>query len=468
MRVRTVIFTLSLALSGTYGCATLSVRPFRVGETAALRPGRPPAAFFFSAPVSSAPAPIPAILTLESEPWPAIEAEPSPSFDEIAPPSEEKPIEHQKERPTAVRLQDPPPTTLQGVRGPRADDELLDLVEKDLDRAFEQRAESRPLEFSKAVIENSKVRYFVNYFSGNGKSYFEKILARSGKYLPMISRVLREEGLPEELAYLALIESGFIANATSIHGAVGLWQFLPTTARQYGLRIDRWVDERRDPVKSTRAAAAYLKDLHDYFGRWYLATAAYNAGQGAIDRAMQRTGAKDFWSLSRKSQLSEETRNFVPKFVAVTLIATNLQKYGFTDILYERPLEYEEVEIETPLKLATVAELAGAEFASIRELNPALLRSATPPGDKKFWLKLPDGSGAKFTQALQGQKETSAAASAFVTHEVKKGETIFAIARRYGLGIRALMEFNGLADSRLRIGQKLKILLLDGLRGALR
>jgi len=467
MRSRAVIFALGLALNGTYGCASLTFRPFRFGETTALRPGRSPAAFFFSAPVSSAPPAVPAILTFESELRPAIGVAPPPGFNETAPPAEEKQPKQQEKRPTAVSLQYPPPTTLQSVRGPRADDELLDLVEKDLDRAVEQRAESRPLEFSKAVIENAKVRHFINYFSGSGKSYFEKILARSGKYLPMISRVLREEGLPEELAYLALIESGFITSATSIHGAVGLWQFVPTTARQYGLRIDRWVDERRDPVKSTRAAAAYLKNLHDYFGRWHLATAAYNAGQGTIDRAMQRTGAKDFWSLSRKSQLSEETRNFVPKFVAVTLIATNLQKYGFADILYEKPLEYEEVKIEAPLKLATVAEMAGAELASIRELNPALIRNATPLGDKNFWVKLPEGSSTTFAQALQRQKEKPAGGSEFVTHEVKKGETLFAIAKRYGLGVRALMEFNSLADARLRIGQKLKV-LLGGLRGSLR
>ena len=177
----------------------------------------------------------------------------------------------------------------------------------------------------------------------------------------MISKVLSQEGLPEEFAYLALLESSLNVTTTSPSGAVGLWQFIPVTARQYGLRIDEWIDERRDPVKSTRAAAAYLKDLHQYFGRWYLATAAYNAGQGAIDRAIQSTGAKDFWSLSEKARLTEETRNFVPKFIAIALIASDPQKYGLGEILYAAPLDYEEVEMPGPMKLDAVAELADSD-----------------------------------------------------------------------------------------------------------
>ncbi|MBI2534319.1 MAG: transglycosylase SLT domain-containing protein [Deltaproteobacteria bacterium] len=388
--------------------------------------------------------------------------------EEAAPPREaEKKPSKQVTHPKPVKISEPASTTLQKVKGPRADDRLLDLVEKDLDKAIEKPAEARRREFSKAVMESPRVRYFVNYFSGNGKSNFEKILARSGKYLPMISRILREEGLPDELAYLALIESGFVTNAVSIHGATGLWQFVPATARKYGLRIDGWIDERRDPVKSTRAAAAYLKDLHDYFGRWYLATAAYNGGQGAVDRAMQSSKTRDFSSLAENVKLREETRNFVPKFVAVTLIATDLQKYGFESVRYESPLEYEEIEIDAPVKLAVLARMAGTDLSSIRELNPALLRNATPPGDKNFAVKIPAGTGAAFAHATHPQKEKSSERAQVVTHEVKKGETLFSIAKRYGQEVRALMEFNGLTDSRLRIGQTIRI-LIQGLSGALR
>ena len=466
MRAFTVKFALALAVCGSFGCASRTFVPFRFAGTATQQPVKSSSLSFTS--VSPALTSTPDSLGAEAD-LPAENSFASPlSSRESAPSGEvEKKPDKQVEHPKPVKHSKPAPTTLQKVNGPRADDRLLDLVEKDLDRAIEKPAESRRLEFSKAVIENSRVRYFVNYFSRSGKRHFEKILARSGKYLPMISRVLREEELPNELAYLALIESGFVTNATSIHGAAGLWQFLPATARKYGLRIDGWIDERRDPVKSTHAAAAYLKDLHDYFGRWYLATAAYNGGQGAVDRAMQNSKTKDFSSLAENVKLREETRNFVPKFVAVTLIASDPQKYGFESVRYESPLEYEEIEIDAPVKLEVLARTAGADIASLRELNPALLRNTTPPGEKSFSVKIPAGTGAAFAKATHPQKEKSAERAQVVTHEVKKGETLFSIAKRYGQEVRALMEFNGLTDTRLRIGQTIRI-LIQGLTGALR
>lgn len=468
MRPAAVIFALGLAVSGTFGCASLTLLPLRGSDGESQPLHITPAGPVSLAPATStgaaaAGAALPdakqqAQVTIAS---PALREETSPLQG-----SEKKPDKPGAQAKPA-RVEESSPTNLQKARGPVADDRLLDLVEKDLDRAVEQPAPSRRLEFSKAVVENPKVRYFVNYFSRSGKNEFEKILARGGKYLPMISAVLREEGLPDELAYLALIESGFAVGATSIHGAAGLWQFVPMTARKYGLRIDGWIDERRDPVKSTRAAAAYLKDLHDYFGRWYLATAAYNAGLGAVDRAFQNSRSREFSSLADNAKLREETRNFVPKFVAATLIATNPQQYGFGSIPYESPLEYEEIEIAAPVKLEALAAMAGTELSTLRELNPSLLRSSIPPGEKSFRVKIPTGAVAAFTKAAERQKEVRTDSAHVVTHEVKKGETLFSIAKRYGQGVRALMEFNGLSDSRLRIGQKLQI-LLQGLRGTLR
>jgi len=234
------------------------------------------------------------------------------------------------------------------------------------------------------------------------------------------------------------------------------------------LRVDQWVDERRDPVKSTRAAAAYLKDLHDHYGRWFLATAAYNAGPANIDRALQQSGAKDFWSIRAKAQLSEETRNFVPKFIAIALIAMDPKKYGFDDVSYEPSLDYEEVEVQRPTTLRTLAALAETEVSVIQDLNPALLRASTPPGEAAFRVNLPVGKASLVLARLNEKpSDKDREAAHVVTHEVKRGETLFSIARFYGLEVRALMRFNHLTTTHLRIGQKLRI-WLDGLRGALR
>jgi membrane-bound lytic murein transglycosylase D len=347
-----------------------------------------------------------------------------------------------------------------------AGDRLLELLQKDIDKAVEQPVERRHLQFSKAVIENARVRHFINYFSKTGKESFAKMLARSGRYMPMIAKILREEGLPEEFAYLALIESGFSPEASSPNGAAGLWQFIATTARKYGLRIDSWVDERRDPVKSTHAAAAHLKELHQYFGKWYLATAAYNAGQGAIDRALQTPGAKNLWGLSTKAQISDETRDFVPKFVAVSLLATHPGKYGLPDVPREEPLDYDEVEVRGSMRLEALAGMAETNLETIQELNPALRRNVTPP-DANFPVKLPIGKALVFAKAYDHFLEKEAASVQVVTHEVKKGETLSSIARRYGQQVRSLMELNGLSSPRLRIGQQLKV-IIEGLRGGLR
>jgi membrane-bound lytic murein transglycosylase D len=361
------------------------------------------------------------------------------------------------------------PVPLKSVSAARSDDQLLDWVDKDLERAFELPVEKRRLEFSKAVMEHRRVRHFIEYFSKSQKEHFTTALARSGRYFPMISKVLREEGLPEELTYLALIESNFQTHAVSPSGAAGLWQFVPETARKYGLRINSWVDERRDPLKSTRAAAAYLKDLHEYFGKWYLATAAYNAGQGAIKKALSNSGAKDFWTLSDKTVLKDETRNFVPKFVAAALIATNPQKYGFSAINYDPALEYDEVEVGGNVQLARLAEMTGVESQMLKEFNPELLQNHTPPGEPRFRVKLPAGNGAvvELLKQQETESERQMETAALVVHEVRRGETLLSIARRYGQEVRMLIELNGLKSSSLRVGQKLRV-MLESLRGRLR
>ena len=473
MTAQTVISLLLLVFCGAFGCGLATV-PLRANQAIFARELPQPATNENPTPVS----------LKQSEPEaldapPATLAEQRDIEEMTLPPPFSKTFIDTTKRTLArpAKIDDTPKAApdlspddsaaLQKTPGPRADNRLLDLLEKDIDKAVEKPNVRRRLEFSKEVSNHPKVRYFINYFSKRGKPYFEKILARSGKYMPMIAKVLNGEGLPEELAYLALIESAFLTNSTSTQGAAGLWQFIPSTARLYGLRIDSWIDERRDPEKSTRAAAAYLKELHGYFGRWYLATAAYNAGQGAIDRAIQQSGAKDFWTLSQKAQLSEETRNFVPKFVAVAIVATNPEKYGFDNLQYESPLEYEGVEIRRSLRIGTLAEMAETDVSTIRGLNPALVGNATPPGNDSFIVKLPVGKSLLFANAYDAGSERALESTESITHEVKKGETLFSIARRYGQEASALMRFNGLTNARLYVGQQLKV-LLQSLSGKLK
>jgi membrane-bound lytic murein transglycosylase D len=345
---------------------------------------------------------------------------------------------------------------------PITDSRLDELVGIDIQKAAEQPKERRSIEFSKEVMRHPKVRYFIDYFTKRARPFFEQTLARAGRYLPMIATALSEAGLPQELAYLALVESSFLPDAKSSKGAVGLWQFIPNTARLHGLRIDRWVDERRDPEKATRAAAAYLKELHDYYGRWYLAAAAYNAGPGAIDRALQSSRAQDFWGL--KAQISQETRNYVPKFVAIATIAAEPEKYGLSQISFDAPLNYEEIELNAPLNLNALAELTAADAATLRDLNPALLRQWTPPGAREYRVKVPVGKAALYAARIL-EKNTASLREVF--HQVRKGETLASIARHYGFAPRSLVDLNGLTSARVSVGQKLKI-VLDGQRIAMR
>jgi membrane-bound lytic murein transglycosylase D len=358
------------------------------------------------------------------------------------------------------------PTPPQATSKLGDDNRLLEFLEKDLNKAVDQPKERRRLQFSKQVINDPKVRLFIKQYTTTAKGQFQTLLARSGKYMPMISKVLTDEGLPEELGYLALVESELLVNARSQFGAVGLWQFVPATGRQYGLRIDDWVDERRDPIKSTRAAASYLKELHSYYGRWFLVTAAYNAGPGIINKALQNSRANDFWDIKKKSQLREETRNFVPKFVAMALIANDPKKYGFENIPYQEPLEFDEVEAEGLLKIDDIAEMSESDMATIKELNPALLHNLTPPGEKGYPIRVPVGKAQVFAKANDNLKGPESRSARLLTHEVKRGETLVTIARRYGQAVKMLMQLNGLTTQHLQIGQKIKV-LLDGMRANL-
>lgn len=452
MRAAAVIFGLSLAVSGIFGCSSMNLHAPLKSE------GAEPA------PLALAPQPSPkplssALLELIRQQDITDET----LFAPVVLPENASLSQNDKrealQRPTTKATKAQPKKPAASAR--RYDHGSLALAETNLQQPVEQSSRPRHLQFSEAVRENPRVRYFIRYFSKRAKRPFANALARAGRYFPMIAKVFRDEGVPEDFAYLALIESYFSPRALSPAGALGLWQFVRGTARRYGLKISRWIDERRDPIKSTRAAAAYLKDLHLAFNHWYLATAAYNAGEQAIEKIMRHSPAKDFASFIGKSELTEETRNFVPKFVAAALIASDPQKYGFGDVVQDPQAEYEEVEVQGNLPLASLARMAATDTATLRELNPALLHAQTPPGGN-YRLRVPPGHRATFDLAYRKLRRTPQ--TRVVTHEVKKGETLFSIARHYGQKVRALMELNGLTDSRLRIGQKLMV-ILDGLRG---
>lgn len=316
--------------------------------------------------------------------------------------------------------------------------------------------------FDFPVVENAKVRYFIDYYTGPGKKTFARWLERSGRYLPMMRRILEEEGLPLDLTYLALVESGFNPRAYSWAKAVGPWQFIESTGNIFGLDNDWWRDERRDFEKSTRAAARFLKDLRRRFdGDWYLAVASYNAGPGKISRAIKKYATRDFWELSRGRYLQTETKNYVPKLLATLLIAKQPEKYGFADLEYQVPLEYVTVQVPTTTDLEIVADLCGATYDEIKNLNPELKRWCTPPGAKDYPVRIPAGAEVDFAEKYARIPEADRAN--YHRHRVQRGDTLLALAQRYGIRVNDVIALNGIKNPRaLRIGSDLVLPLKKG------
>lgn len=285
-------------------------------------------------------------------------------------------------------------------------------------------------------------------------------LARSGRYLPMIHRIFGEEGIPKDLAQIALIESSFLPHARSPMSAHGIWQFMPRTGRQYGLTANAVVDERSDPEKATRAAARYLAYLHELFDDWYLAMAAYNAGEGKILRAMQRTGARDFWELAATSAIRPQTQNYVPAVIAATLIARNPLHYGF-EVEYEPALDYETVTLDRPIHLKHLAS-SEAPFEELKRLNPELKSGLTPRQPEGYELKIPIGTRQSMQLAFAAAPTATLPVGR--RHVVRRGETLSRIARRYGVSIASLASANGLSR-RARIARG-RVLRIPGRSGA--
>ncbi len=309
------------------------------------------------------------------------------------------------------------------------------------------------------LMMTDQVAGFISYFSNRGRGTIERALARSGQYEDMIRRTLKEEGVPQDLIYLAQAESGFHPLAVSRAGARGMWQFMGSRAEGYGLHRNWWIDERQDPEKATRAAAHHLKDLYDEFGDWYLAMAAYNSGPGTVQSAVKRTGYADFWELYRRNVLPKETRNYVPIIVAVTIMAKNPDQYGLASVMKEKPVPYDTVKITYPIDLRLVAECVDASASDLQELNPSLLRLTTPK-DAEFELHVPAGTAAKFETAVASIPVDKRVWWRY--HKVQPGETLASIARTYRTEPKSIAQANDLADDALAPESRLIIPIAPG------
>ena len=305
------------------------------------------------------------------------------------------------------------------------------------------------------LMMTDQVAGYISYFSTRGRGFLERGLTRSGLYRDMIEKTLTQEGVPQDLIYLAQAESGFHPLAVSRAGARGIWQFMGSRARAYGLEHDRWVDEREDPEKSTLAAAHHLKDLYNQFGDWYLAMAAYNSGPGTVQAAVKRTGYADFWELYRRNVLPKETRNYVPIILAVTIMAKNPEQYGLNELVPDAPVSYDVVKIDYAVDLRLVAECVDVPANTLQDLNPSLLRWTTPL-DHAFELHLPAGTKDRYLSAIAAIPPDMRVWWRY--HKVEAGDTLASVARRYRTSRPAIAQANSLdvdqdltADSQLII-----------------
>lgn len=319
----------------------------------------------------------------------------------------------------------------------------------------EQVAEEKEVQYDFPVTMNKHVEFYLDFFQTKQKQTFARWLERSGRYLPMIQKQLQQAGMPLDLAYLPMIESGFSLTAYSRARAAGPWQFIRSTGRNYGLTVNSYIDERRNPEKATKAAIAYLSDLYDEFGSWHLAVAGYNAGEGKIRRAIKKYKTDNFWELAKKPYLRLETKRYVPKLIAAIMIAKNPEQYGFNDIKYEKPLNYETVGVARWTSLQAVAIACNVEFEDLHNLNRELRRKLTPPDYATYPLKVPVGK--KVLVAKNLPRVQPIVTTKYKQHVVKGGETITKICRHYNLNKTTLLKANNLRATQLTLGQHLRI-----------
>src|SRR5580698_8534598 len=302
------------------------------------------------------------------------------------------------------------------------------------------------------LVVNDTVLGYINYFNGRGHRTIEAGLERAGKYSAMISRILAEEGIPQELIHLAQAKSGFLPRAVSRAAAEGLWQFVKFRGNEYGLKQTPYSDERLDPEKATRAAAHHLHDLYNEFGDWYLAIAAYNYGPGGVERAVERTGYADFWELRARGALPKETTNYVPSILAMPIMAENAPEYGLDQIIPDAPFEYVTIVTTSPTNLALISDLSDAPISELVQLNPALLRNIAPGN---FEIRVPKGTGAQVTAGLD-LVPTELRASSRV-HRVEPGQSLALIAHQYSASAMQIAVANGLKGGEPSEGDRLVV-----------
>jgi membrane-bound lytic murein transglycosylase D len=316
------------------------------------------------------------------------------------------------------------------------------------------------------IVMDPSVQAHIRYFNTAIHDRFGQWLLRLSRYRPLVETIFTEFHLPSDLVYLSLVESGFNPYAYSRAKATGPWQFMKGTAKVYGLRVDNYVDERRDPIKSTVAAARYLRDLYDLFGAWPLAMAAYNAGEGKVMRALHKARAESFSEISKTRLIRRETKEYVPRFMAATIIARNPDRYGFTQESAE-PHQFDEVIISRPVHFRAIANATGIPYEELRLFNPELRRDATPPGDESYHLKVPVGAKAKVEQLLDRiptykfphlpAKAQFVAAGPSHWYKVRVGDTLGKVSKRFRIPVKTLKTKNSLSSPTIRPGDFLVI-----------
>ncbi len=309
------------------------------------------------------------------------------------------------------------------------------------------------------LMMTDQVAGYITYFSGHGRGVFERAFARSGRYHDMIVSTFKQEGIPQDLIYLAQAESGFHPLAVSRVGARGIWQFMASRGRGYGLYHNMWVDDRQDPEKSTHAAARHLKDLYNQFGDWYLAMAAYNSGPGTVQAAVKRTGYADFWELYNRNVLPKETKNYVPIILAVTIMAKNPSQYGLDEVVMEKPDDYDTITITYPVDLRLVAECVNSTPGELQDLNPSLLRLTTPR-DGKFELHIPAGTKDQYETAINTVPRDMRLWWRY--HTVHPSDTLASLAHNYHTTAKSISEANHLEATDLQADAKLVIPVAPG------